>query len=100
MHKAIQNPKSQIENGESGQAVVMALLALAVGVLLISVFLYYASTSQQAIRATGEQTVDRYSADAGIEYGLWQLEQGVVVPFTDTIVVNGQTVTVTIQQVP
>ena len=100
MQKAIQNPKSKIENSESGQAVVMALLALAVGVLLISVFLYYASTSQQATRATGEQTVDRYSADAGIEYGLWQLEQGVAVPFTDTIVVNGQTVTVTIQQVP
>jgi type II secretory pathway component PulK len=86
-------------HGESGQALVIALLALALAVLLVTGFLYYASTSQRATTATRQQTVDRYSADAGIEYGIWQLENGASVPFTDTIVINGQAVVITITEV-
>lgn len=107
MQGAIQNPKSQIEDGESGQALVLALLALALAVLLVSGFLFFASTSQRATQAAEQQTVDRYSADAGVEYGLWQLQYGgltntltitsppAVFPFD----INGQMVVVTITQV-
>ena len=85
----------------------MALLALALGVLLVTVFLYYASTSQLATKATQEQTIDHYSADAGVEYGLWQLQYGgltntltITNPFeVFTLTINGQTVVVTATRV-
>lgn len=107
MHKSTQNRKSKIENRESGQAVVMALLALAIGVLLVSVFLYFASTSQRATAATQEQTMDRYSADAGIEYGIWRLENDPAFrqqveangSANLTLEINGQSVVVTVTHV-
>lgn len=92
---------------ESGRALVIALVALAVGVLLVTGFLYYVSTSQLATRAAHEQTTDRYSADAGVEYGLWQLQYGGLtntLTITDpvevfTLTINGQTVVITVTQV-
>lgn len=88
---------------ESGQALVMALLALALGVLLVSVFLFYASTSQRAIQAVEEQTVDRYSADAGVEHAIWRLENEPGFPAAGgesyTISINGQPVVITVTQV-
>lgn len=100
----IANRQSQ---GESGQALVIALLALALGVLLVAGFLYYASTSQLATRAAQEQTTDRYSADAGVEHAIWRLTNEVGFtetvmansPFTYTITINGQTVVVTVTRV-
>lgn len=91
---------------ERGQAVVMALLALAVAVLLIAVFLYFASASQMATRAADEQTIERYSADAGVEHAIWRLqnEPGFPLtatnnsPYTYTITINNQVVTVTVQR--
>jgi len=93
--------------GESGQALVLALLALTLGVLLVAGFLYYASTSQLATKAAREQTVSRYSADAGVEYGLWQLQHGGLtntLTITDpvevyTLTLNGQTVVVTVTKI-
>jgi len=102
---AIRNPQSEIRNqSESGQALVIALLALALGVLLVSGFLYYASTSQLASKAAREQTTDRYSTDAGAEHAIWRLanEAGFAEmvadssPFTYTITINGQTVVITV----
>jgi Tfp pilus assembly protein PilX len=95
----IVNRKSQIENPESGQALVISLLALALAMLLVTGFLYFASTSQRATAATREQTVDRYSVDAGIEYGIWKLQNGASAPFNDAIAINGQTVVITVTQV-
>ncbi len=95
-------------NNESGQAVVMALLALAIAVLIISVFLYFASTSQLATRAAGEQTIERYSADAGAEHAIWRLqyEPGFPLtvtnhsPYSYTITINHRTVFITVERVP
>ncbi len=95
------------DRGESGQALVMTLLALALGVLLVSGFLYYASTSQLATRTAREQTTDRYSTDAGVEYGLWQLQYGGLtntLTITDpvevfTLTINGQTTMITVTRV-
>jgi len=68
---------------ENGQALVVALVALAIGILLVSGFLYYVSTSQRAADAARQQTTDRYAADAGVEHAIWRLvhESG----FTDTL---------------
>lgn len=96
---------------EGGQALVMALLALALAVLLVSGFLFYASTSQRATRAARERTLDHYSTDAGAEHALWRLqsepgfrqlvdeqaESGS--PYTYTIVINGRRVAITVTRV-
>jgi type II secretory pathway component PulK len=93
--------------GESGQALVMALLALTLATLLVTGFIFYASTSQRATKAAREQTVDHYSTDAGAEHALWRLQnepgfrQAVreSSPVTYTIAINGQTVVITVTSV-
>ena len=84
---------------ESGRALVIALVALAVGVLLVTGFLYYVSTSQLATRAAHEQTTDRYSADAGVEHAIWRLNNEGGFTGTYTITVNGQMVVITVTEV-
>lgn len=94
-------------SGESGQAVVIALVALAVGILLVAGFLYFVTTSQRASQAAQEQVVDRYSTDAGVEHAIWRLthEPGFTTtlesgdPVTYTIDINGQTVAITATRV-
>ena len=98
----IQNPKSatpalhaarqrgaSVQNSESGQAIVLVLLALLLGVVLVSGFLYFASTSQRATTAALTQTTQRYSSDAGIERGLWWLQYG---GLTNTLTTIGSSI--------
>jgi Tfp pilus assembly protein PilX len=102
----IGNQKSEICN-QDGQALVMVLLALTLGVLLVAGFLYYASTSQRATRAARDQTASRYSADAGVEHAIWRLtnETGFTQtvtansPVVYNIMINGQTVVITVSRV-
>lgn len=65
---------SRRRSDEAGQALIIALLALAIGSLLVAVFLYCASTSQLTTKAAYEETRDRYSADAGVEHALWRIK--------------------------
>ncbi|MEX1252796.1 MAG: hypothetical protein WEE64_00500 [Dehalococcoidia bacterium] len=58
---------------ESGQALVLALAALAVGALLVTPFLTHVSVNLLASRRADEAINDNYAADAGIEWGLWRL---------------------------
>ena len=85
----IGDQQSAISNSENGQAIVLVLLALLLGVLLVSGFLYFASTSQRATTAALNQTTQRYSSDAGIERGLWWLEYG---GLTQTLTTIGSSV--------
>ena len=95
------------ERGESGQALVIALIALAVGVLLVAAFLYYVSTSQRTSRGAQEAMADHYAADAGVEHAIWRLtyESGFTQtvasgsPIVYSITVNGRTVMITVTQV-
>ena len=92
---------------EGGQILVMALLALALGVTLISAFLYYVVTSQRASGAAREQAIDHYSADAGAEDAIWRLdnEAGFAdslvggTPYSYMISINERTVTITVTRV-
>jgi hypothetical protein len=59
---------------ESGQALVLALAALAVGALLVTPFLTHVSVNVLASRHADEAMEDHYAADAGIEWGLWRLK--------------------------
>jgi hypothetical protein len=63
-----------VRRSESGQALVMALAALAVGALLVAPFLAHVSVSVLASRQADQATNDYYAVDAGIEWGLWHLQ--------------------------
>lgn len=94
-------------SAESGQALVIALVALAVGVLLVAAFAYYATVSQRASRAARETLVEHYAADAGVEHAIWRLtyEAGftqtvtAASPFVYTVTLNGETVVITVTRV-
>jgi hypothetical protein len=58
---------------EKGQALLLALIALAVGALLISPFLTRVSTSLIASRTSEESLAELYSCDAGAEDAIWNL---------------------------
>jgi hypothetical protein len=59
---------------EEGQALPLALIAFAIGTVLVTPFLTNVSVNVIASRQTEEMIADRYSADAGIEWGLWRLQ--------------------------
>ena len=92
---------------ESGQALVIALIALAVGILLVTAFVYYVSASQRASRGAQQAVVEHYAADAGVEHAIWRLthEPGFTQtvtassPVTYSITINGQTVMITVTRV-
>ncbi|MEX0801383.1 MAG: hypothetical protein WD379_09215 [Dehalococcoidia bacterium] len=59
--------------GESGQALPLALVALAIGALLVAPFLTHAGVSVIAARHDDQAIADGYATDAGIEWALWRL---------------------------
>jgi len=59
---------------EEGQALPLALIALAIGAVLVTPFLTNVSINLIASRQIDQAIADRYSADAGIEWGLWRLK--------------------------
>ena len=60
-------------NSEKGQTFPLALVALAVGSLVISPFLGHASSMLNGSRIYGQAMTEQYSCDAGIEWALWRL---------------------------
>lgn len=60
-------------HSEAGQALVLALAAIALGALLVTPFLTHVSVSVLATRHAGEAIDDEYAVDAGLEWGLWRL---------------------------
>jgi hypothetical protein len=69
---------------ERGQALPLALVALAVGTLLVSPFLADVSANLLAGRRTDENIADYYSAEAGIEWGLWRLKNNPLLTTEET----------------
>jgi len=90
---------------QRGQALVLVLIALAVGALIIVPTLNYVNTGLRYVPLSDSQLLDQYTADAAIEYALWQLEYNVDnvtgqlsldnPSSNETITINGQEVTVT-----
>ena len=80
--------------GEKGQVLPIALFVMAIGTLAIAPFLGHASSSLISSHTYGQAITEQYSADAGIEYAIWHLQNGEtqVPAFT----LNGQTVSVTV----
>jgi len=67
-----------MRNSERGQALPLALLVLAAGVLMISPFLGHVSSTMIGSRTYGEVIIEKYSCDAGVEWGLWRLKENPV----------------------
>ncbi len=90
-------------NGEKGQALPLAMLALTIGMLVITPFLGHASANLIGSRTYEQSLTELYSCDAGIEYALWGLQSGnleVAENATEALpqfTINNKTVDVTVE---
>ena len=95
-----------MRRGERGQALPLAIMALAIGTLVVTPFLGHASASLISARVYGEVIARQAAGDAGVEHAIWSLTRGnLAEAFTnpgDEVsyqlgeAVNGLTTTVTI----
>jgi hypothetical protein len=63
-------------NGEKGQALPLAILALAIGSLVIVPFLSHAGSTLTGSRVYGEVIDEQSACDAGVEHAIWSLTRG------------------------
>jgi len=84
---------TELITNEKGQALILVLILLLVGGLVIVPVLNYASTTLKASQVFEKDVKEIYAADAGIEYGLWRIQQGDE-NFSETLTVNGMQVTI------
>jgi len=97
----------RILKDEAGQALPMALILLVLGGLLVVPALNLTATNLTANRIVKQNTLELYSADAGVADALWQLNYGgLALPpagsptqWTLPETVNNGTVNVTLSQV-
>ncbi len=61
---------------EKGQALPLAILALMIGMLVITPFLGHASASFIGSRTYEQSLTELYACDSGIEYAIWSLMSG------------------------
>jgi len=64
---------SRLISNEAGGSLAPVLIALAVGVLLLSPFLAHVSTRMLAARGAEGSLDAQYAGDSGIEYAIWRL---------------------------
>ena len=84
---------NELVTNEKGQALIIVLILMLVGVPLIGAVLSYAATTLKASQAFEKQVKEIYAADAGIEYGLWRILKGDDT-VAETLTVNGIQVTI------
>jgi hypothetical protein len=99
------NNKSAGVNRQKGAALILVLIALTTGSLLIIPTLNYVYTGLHQTRIREELLLEQYTADAGIELALWNLEnfeitvpldgQSELPPFT----INDKTLDVTVENI-
>jgi hypothetical protein len=64
---------SHSRRGDAGQALPLAIVALALGALLVTPLMQGASTSSRFTNTVGTRAKERYSMDAGVEWSGWRL---------------------------
>jgi hypothetical protein len=62
---------------ERGRTLPWTLVVMAIGALLLPSFLARTSASLIACRAIEAGLKEQYAADSGVEYALWQLQNGI-----------------------
>jgi hypothetical protein len=65
--------KRLLKDGERGQALAIALVAIAFGAMVLTPFLGQAGTSLIGSRVYAEAMDRQYSAGAGVEHAIWDL---------------------------
>jgi len=94
-----------LRNGEAGQALVMALILLALGAVLVVPTLNLAFTSIKYHELIEGKTLESYSADSGVEYVLCKLYNAPGAytdpdnPLQESFTINERAVTVTAKYV-
>ena len=73
----MRNRKLEGMTRQRGQALILVLIALALGSLLITPTLNYVSTGLLETRISERLLLEQYAADAAVEYSLWQLQHNV-----------------------
>ena len=82
-------------DSERGQALPLALIALAFGALVVGPFLTHTSTGLLSSRIYRQAMIQSYSAEAGVEYAIRRLQDGQ--SDMPELTVNNDTVNVTIE---
>jgi hypothetical protein len=67
-----------MRNSERGQALPLALLVLAAGVLIATPFLGQVNSAIIGSRTYAEVITEQYSCDGGVEWALWRLKENPV----------------------
>ncbi len=110
--QSVTEPGSLRLSSEAGRSLPAALIALAVGSLLLTPFLSFVSSRSLSIRAVDETLRSQYAADAGVEFGLWTVlndplfraaadaNPGTIYSLTTPEIVNGYLPTIDIAAVP
>lgn len=75
---------ARLTTDSRGQVLPLTLVALALGALLVSPFLVNASANLLAGRNIDLVVKETYSADAGIEWGLWHLKSNPILTTSAT----------------
>jgi hypothetical protein len=63
-------------NGQSGQALPLAIAALAIGALVVAPFLGYAGSNLIGSQVYGQAITQQSACDAGVEHAIWSLTKG------------------------
>lgn len=81
---------------QEGQALTLALIALAVGALMVGPLLSQASTGLLASEALSPQLTWGYSCEAGVQHGIWRLryEPGFASSITELNPTQSYTITI------
>jgi len=88
-----------MKNAKSGQAMLMALILLAVGSLLVVPLLYQSFTNLKYNQSIDCKTLNDYAADAGIQYAMNEIYNAPCTytqsPLNEGFIITGRTVNVT-----
>jgi len=83
----------QLIKGNRGQAMIAALVFMALGGLIIGPLINYTGTSMKTVSLKKSGMLGLYAADAGIEDVLWSLKQGTTPHTSLSQSLNGMQVT-------
>lgn len=90
----------RIISDENGRVLAIALILLVVGGLVIAPLLGLMTTGLAAGQVYEKKTAELYAADAGVEYGIWHLQDGGSTNDTLELTINGKAVTVETEELP
>jgi hypothetical protein len=85
---------------ESGRAMTLALVLLVVGGLILPSLLGFMSAGLTAGQVNEKKTHELYAADAGVENGIWYLQQGGDPDDGLNFTLNGKAVVVEMDELP